>query len=98
MCLYVRLSLFLDTIEPWSVGTSRDPSTAFCLLMQCFNFRLTHKQLRNLMNHKDSAYIRCIGFLYLRYAYNPKQIWEWFVDYLDDDEEFAPGGDKSRTT
>ena len=47
------------------------------------------------MNHVDSPYIRAIGFLYLRYAYDPKQMFDWFVDYLEDPEEFSPGGDKT---
>ncbi|KAJ3118396.1 hypothetical protein HDU96_001914 [Phlyctochytrium bullatum] len=32
-------------------------------------------------------YIRAIGFLYLRYVCEPSLLWEWFSDYLDDDEE-----------
>jgi len=39
-----------------------------------------------LLNHVDSPYIRCIGFLYLRYGTNPADIWERFYPYLYDDE------------
>lgn len=34
----------------------------------------------------DSPYIRCIGFLYLRYAADPVALWTWFEPYLHDDE------------
>lgn len=27
-----------------------------------------------------------VGFLYLRYVADPKQLWSWFEDYLQDDE------------
>jgi len=39
-----------------------------------------------MLNHVDSPYIRCIGFLYLRYGTNPADIWERFHPYLYDDE------------
>jgi pre-mRNA-splicing factor 38B len=39
-----------------------------------------------MLNHVDSPYIRCIGFLYLRYACDPKEIWDWFMPYLYDEE------------
>jgi len=39
-----------------------------------------------LLNHVDSPYIRGIGFLYLRFAGEPKTIWKWIDPYLYDDE------------
>ncbi len=45
--------------------------------------------------HPDSPYIRGLGFLYLRYVAEPKTLWQWFSPYLDDPEEFTPGGDKT---
>lgn len=43
--------------------------------------------MEQMLNHVDSPYIRCIGFLYLRYACDPKDIWDWFMPYLYDTEE-----------
>lgn len=40
-----------------------------------------------MIEHVDSPYIRCIGFLYLRYACDPKELWDWFMPYLYDVEE-----------
>lgn len=31
-----------------------------------------------------------IGFLYLRYCCNPRDLWRWFKKYMHDDEEFVP--------
>ena len=49
--------------------------------------RCTTKQMEQMLNHVDSPYIRCIGFLYLRYVCDPKEIWNWFMPYLYDIEE-----------
>ncbi|KAJ0043272.1 hypothetical protein Pint_18279 [Pistacia integerrima] len=39
-----------------------------------------------------------VGFLYLRYAADPKTLWSWFEPYLKDDEEFSPGSNGKMTT
>jgi pre-mRNA-splicing factor 38B len=81
-------------VEPWSAGTSRIPSTAFCLLFKFFTMRLTSKQMHGLLRHQDSIFIRCIGFLYLRYTSNPKDLWTWLEPYLED-PEIVIGSDPS---
>ena len=50
-----------------------------------------------LINTDDSPFVRCIGFLYLRYSCPPKDLWSWYEPYLEDPEEFAPFSDKSIT-
>eukprot|EP00559_Dactyliosolen_fragilissimus_P006605 CAMPEP_0184863202 /NCGR_PEP_ID=MMETSP0580-20130426/9782_1 /TAXON_ID=1118495 /ORGANISM="Dactyliosolen fragilissimus" /LENGTH=347 /DNA_ID=CAMNT_0027361393 /DNA_START=489 /DNA_END=1532 /DNA_ORIENTATION=+ len=44
--------------------------------------------MKLMLDHVDSPYIRCIGFLYLRYAADPNVIWHWFEQYLYDSEMF----------
>lgn len=39
-----------------------------------------------MLNHVDSPFIRCVGFLYLRYAADPATLWSWFEPYLYDEE------------
>mmetsp|Transcript_6353 Transcript_6353/g.19201 ORF Transcript_6353/g.19201 Transcript_6353/m.19201 type:complete len:367 (-) Transcript_6353:126-1226(-) len=78
-------------VEPWVSGKGLGTaSSAFCLLYKLFLMRLSYKQMKVLLNHTDSPYIRAIGFLYLRYGLNPKELWSWFEDYIEDPEEFAP--------
>ena len=45
-----------------------------------------------MLNHVDSPYIRCIAFLYLRFATPPSDLWDWFRPYLQDEEpvEISP--------
>ncbi|XP_030952944.1 pre-mRNA splicing factor SR-like 1 isoform X3 [Quercus lobata] len=76
----------VDHVEPWMTGNCRGPSTAFCLLYKFFTMKLTVKQMHGLLKHTDSPYIRCIGFLYLRYAADPKTLWNWFEPYVKDEE------------
>eukprot|EP00636_Phaeomonas_parva_P006471 CAMPEP_0118857264 /NCGR_PEP_ID=MMETSP1163-20130328/4436_1 /TAXON_ID=124430 /ORGANISM="Phaeomonas parva, Strain CCMP2877" /LENGTH=441 /DNA_ID=CAMNT_0006790545 /DNA_START=133 /DNA_END=1455 /DNA_ORIENTATION=+ len=84
--------------EPWATGTSRSPSTLFCLLFKAFTLRLTLNQMKGLINSTESPYLRCLGFLYLRYASPPDELWDWFCDYVDDPEYFAPSADPNAKT
>uniref|UniRef100_A0A7S0T9A1 Pre-mRNA-splicing factor 38 n=1 Tax=Pseudo-nitzschia delicatissima TaxID=44447 RepID=A0A7S0T9A1_9STRA len=62
------------------------PSNAFCLLLRLLTLRCSEKQMKLLLDHVDSPYIRGIGFLYLRYAAEPTTMWKWIEPYLNDDE------------
>ncbi len=74
---------------------SRTPSTAFCLLYKYFVMGLTKKQMTGLLNH-DNAFVRGIGFLYLRYVAPAAQLGEWFEPFLEDSQEFTPFSDKKK--
>ena len=44
------------------------------------------------------SYIRCLGFLYLRYTYPPAKLMEWFEDFLGDEEKVKlRAGDQTTT-
>lgn len=51
-----------------------------------------------MLDHVDSPYIRCIGFLYLRYAADPSTLWSWFEPYLYDEESVQIRQGKADTT
>jgi pre-mRNA-splicing factor 38B len=72
-------------MEPFTHGT-KTPSTAFCLLLRLFTLRCTEKQIHLMLDHIDSPYIRCIGFLYLRFAADPSILWEYCQPYVYDQE------------
>lgn len=73
-------------MEPWADGGSKVPSSAFCLLLRLFTLRCSEKQMTLMLNHVDSPYIRCIGFLYLRYATEPSALYSFYEPYLYDEE------------
>lgn len=85
----------VNHVEPWQTGTTRYPSTAFCLLVKFMLMKLTLKQMKGLLSTNDSPLVRAIGFLYLRYTSPPTDLWQWFEPYLEDDEEIQPSSDKS---
>jgi len=51
-----------------------------------------------MLTHVDSPYIRCIGFLYLRYAADPSTLYAWYEPYLYDDESVQIRQGKSEIT
>jgi pre-mRNA-splicing factor 38B len=51
-----------------------------------------------MLEHVDSPYIRCIGFLYLRYAAEPSTLWSWYEQYLYDEEPVQIRQGKADTT
>lgn len=62
-------------------------SKAFCLLLRMLTIRMTSHQMDLTLKHADSPYIRATGFLYLRYAGPPEEMWKWIEPYLQDEEE-----------
>ncbi|XP_022113148.1 pre-mRNA-splicing factor 38B isoform X1 [Pieris rapae] len=80
------------------VGAGGIVSTAFCLLYKLYTLRLTRKQVNGLLQHSDSPYIRALGFMYIRYTQPPADLFDWYVDYLDDDEEVDPRAGGGGTT
>ena len=59
-----------------------------CVLIYCYYSPFT----------LDSPYIRCIGFLYLRYACEPRLLWNWFEPYLYDEEPVQVEVNRPKTT
>lgn len=68
------------------VGAGKIPSTAFCLLLRLLTMRCSDKQMKLMLKHPDSPYIRAIGFLYLRYACQPESIWGYIHEFIYDEE------------
>jgi len=81
----------VDHVEPWvrSRGLG-DPSSAFCLLYRLFSLRISVRQVELLIEHPDSPYIRALGFLFLRFVCDPRELWDWLGPYVQDEENFKP--------
>lgn len=82
-------------VEPWQTGTSRIPSSAFCLLLKLMLMKVTIKQMKGMLNFEGFPAIRAIGFIYLRYTCPPPELWKWFEEYLEDEEEIQPSADRT---
>lgn len=63
-----------------------------------YTLRLTRKQVNGLISHADSPYIRALGFMYIRFTQPPADLFDWYEEYLQDEEEIdvkAGGGQVS---
>jgi pre-mRNA-splicing factor 38B len=77
------------------VGSGGIVSSAFCLLYKLYTLKLTRKQLNGLIKHTDSPYIRALGFMYIRFSQPPSDLYDWYEEFLQDEEEIdvkAGGG------
>ncbi len=72
--------------EPWTVGTNGIPSTLFCILYRFMLMKLTESQVYYLCYFHENDYVRCAGFLYMRYMSDPKDLWNLFYPYLYDEK------------
>lgn len=90
---------FANSVEPYMANSGTVPSALFCCLYRFFSLGLDGRQLRRLLDHPESPYIRCCGFLYVRLALPHDQLLHWLGEYLLDDEEFKLSPDSDlRTT
>lgn len=78
-------------VAPFSAGKQRLPSTAFCLLYKFFTMGLTEKQLKGLLEHKESAYVKAVAVLYVRFMLSATDMWTWLSPLLEDNQKFKPG-------
>ena len=51
---------------------------------------LNEKQVRAMLDTELSPFVRAVGFLYLRFSLNPRNIWDWIKGYVDDEVRQGP--------
>jgi len=86
---------FADSLEPYMQNSGTIPSALFCCLYRLFTMGIDGRQLRHLIDNADNPYIRCTGFLFIRFGLPPEQLWSWLGEYVLDDEELRPSKDSS---
>lgn len=90
---------FANSVEPYMANSGTLPSALFCCLYRFFTMGLDGRQLRRLIDSQESPYIRCCGFLYVRFGLPHEQQVQWLGEYVLDDEDFKPSPDSEfRTT
>ncbi|CAE8583796.1 unnamed protein product, partial [Polarella glacialis] len=81
---------FVESIEPYMTNSNTTPSAMFACLYRLFTMGIDSRQLRRLMENPDNPYIRCVGFLFVRFGLPPDHLWNWLGEYVLDDEELRP--------
>lgn len=59
------------------VANAGKPTTAFILVLKALTMRPTKAQIKGLLKHPDSAFIRATGFYILRYVCEPRELLDW---------------------
>merc|ERR1719482_1598816 len=78
-------------------GTGGDPSQFMCCVAWMLGVSPpTDESLKMMMYHKDSPFIRCAAFLFLRLS-RADDLWQMCEPFVLDDEEFTPTRDKKDT-
>lgn len=81
------------------VSNAGTPGVAYTILLKLFIMQLTKPQVKFLLSHTDSPFIRCIGFLYLRIGLKAyEEIWDYYAPHLADKEEFNIDGTPATKT
>eukprot|EP00281_Chroomonas_sp_CCMP1168_P027418 CAMPEP_0206237278 /NCGR_PEP_ID=MMETSP0047_2-20121206/14180_1 /ASSEMBLY_ACC=CAM_ASM_000192 /TAXON_ID=195065 /ORGANISM="Chroomonas mesostigmatica_cf, Strain CCMP1168" /LENGTH=394 /DNA_ID=CAMNT_0053661703 /DNA_START=306 /DNA_END=1485 /DNA_ORIENTATION=- len=75
------------------IPSTRSPSSCFCLLYKIFTMQPTYQQVRALLHHADSPYIKIVGILYVRFVVDPREMWDFFEEMMTDKTPVEPGGD-----
>lgn len=85
-----HLYQYAETAEVYGAGTTTVPSTLFCCLFRMFTIGVTYDELLQLVENRDSPYVRCCGFLYVRFGCTSEKLWDHLGEYCLDDQEFEP--------
>lgn len=83
---------YADSVEPYVQNSTIVPSALFCCVYRLLSMGLTGGQLRRLIESAESAYIRCAGFLFIRFGLAPESLWHWLGEYTLDEQEFYMAG------
>jgi len=93
-----ELYTFADTVEPYLQNSNSVPSALFCCVYRLLTMGLDGQRLRLLIENEESSFIRCAGFLFIRFGLAPDQLWPWLGEYVLDDEVLRPTKDAERPT
>eukprot|EP00929_Paragymnodinium_shiwhaense_P082515 TRINITY_DN43503_c0_g1_i1.p1 TRINITY_DN43503_c0_g1~~TRINITY_DN43503_c0_g1_i1.p1 ORF type:complete len:684 (-),score=201.88 TRINITY_DN43503_c0_g1_i1:92-2143(-) len=89
---------FGDTVEPYQANSTQAPSAIFCCMARLFLMNLEGIQLRRLIEYPGEPWVRCVGFLFVRFGLAPEQLWPWLGDYVLDTMEMKFSKDGEQTT
>jgi len=91
---------YADSVEPYTTSTvdSITPSALFCCLYRFLTVKLDSSQLCRLVENTKSPYVRCVGFLYIRFGLAPEQLWPWLAEFVLDTEHLQLSKDSDAHT
>jgi len=100
--LIEEIAQYADTLDVYNGGSTTQPSCFICQVYRLFT--LPHAEdlgeVQAIIDHPQSAVVRCAGFLYMRFVVAPVHLWEKLEEYLFDDMDlrYAESGKQVSTT
>jgi len=91
---------YADTLDVYNPGSKTSPSCFMCHVFRLSTLSHIENELSLLIDNRDYAVVRCVGFLFIRFVTPPTQLWETLEEYLLDDMEliYAQDGAEVQTT
>ena len=68
------------------VATAGRPTSTWMYLVKLMTLRPTRRQIKDMLNHVDSPYIRIVAVFFVRYTQPPQDMLHWLGPLLHDDE------------
>merc|ERR1719473_2329999 len=81
-------------VEP--MESASVPSPFMCCLFKLFSIKLTRSQINELLESRESVYLRCAGVLYLRFGVDPNTLAPWLKNLFLDEEELTTDMEQKR--
>lgn len=80
---------FADSLDIYQAGSATTPSAFICCVYRLFTLEVTDDELRDLLDHRTSPAVRCVGFLCLRFSERPEVWWDIFEEYILDEMDIS---------
>jgi len=85
-----EIQSYAEGLDVYQAGSATSPSVFFCCVFRLFTMEHTQEELEMILDFADSAFVRCVGFLYARFSVRPDRLWETFDEYILDDMDLGP--------
>eukprot|EP00927_Polykrikos_kofoidii_P035802 TRINITY_DN30325_c0_g1_i2.p1 TRINITY_DN30325_c0_g1~~TRINITY_DN30325_c0_g1_i2.p1 ORF type:complete len:674 (-),score=155.45 TRINITY_DN30325_c0_g1_i2:178-2112(-) len=80
---------YADSIDVYQAGSATSPSVFFCCVFRLFTLEHSEEELQMILDHMESAYVRCVGLLFVRFSVKPDKLWETLEEYMLDDMDMG---------
>lgn len=88
----------VDTIDVYNAGSKISPSVFICHVFRLSMFPHLGNELDFILDNRQSAVVRCVGFLYIRFVTAAVELWDMLEEYLLDDMELVYSQDGTTIT
>jgi len=85
-----EIQSFADTADIYQIGSATVPSPFFCAVFRLHTMDHADDELQMICDYMESAYVRCVAFLFVRFVIKPDQLWDMLGEYILDEMDLGP--------